>query len=340
MRSTAKINHKILLVDVDSKIPNLALMKISTHHKSLSDGVDIIRLGFDGYPTKKKIKIVDGAGYDLVYASCIFTVNKDVFEIVNCDDIEVGGTGVCLDYDLPNYIDDLSEDYGIYPDNNISYGFITRGCVRNCYFCFVPKKEGLITFYKNWQDIVKTNFKYTDFLDNNFLAYKEHRKILQELIDNRIRFKFNSGLDIRFLTEENAKLLSLCNYVGEFIFAFDDKKDDEIITNKFNLFKKFVPRDWGTKFDIYCNPAMPLKDIVYRIEWCRSNKALPYIMRDKTCWDSQYNTFYIDLAAYCNQPGIFKKMNFEQFLNKRHFGKNSKNRIESSLTLWNDNFAS
>ena len=51
---------KILLVDVDSKIPNLALMKISTYHKNQNDTVDIIRLNFDGYPTKKKMKIVDG----------------------------------------------------------------------------------------------------------------------------------------------------------------------------------------------------------------------------------------------------------------------------------------
>lgn len=315
-------------------------MKISTYHKSLNDGVDIIKLGFDGYPSKKKINFVNAKGYDRVYASCIFTVNKNAFQIVNCNNIKIGGTGIRLDYNLPSYIDSMSEDYSIYPGNKIAYGFITRGCIRNCYFCFVPKKEGLITFYRNWKNIVKTDFKYTDFLDNNFLAYNGHKKILQELIDNKIRFKFNSGLDIRLLNEENARLLSQCNYVGEFIFAFDDKKDDETITNKFNLFKKFVPRDWGTKFDIYCNPTMPLKDIIYRIEWCRSNEALPYIMRDKSCWNSCYNTFYIDLAAYCNQPGIFKKMSFEQFLQKRHTSKNSKTRIDSSLSLWNDNFAS
>ena len=30
---------KILLIDVDSKIPNLALMKISAYHKSIGDAV-------------------------------------------------------------------------------------------------------------------------------------------------------------------------------------------------------------------------------------------------------------------------------------------------------------
>lgn len=330
---------KILLVDVDSKIPNLALMKISTYHKSLNDIVDIIKLGFDGYPVKKKTKSVDARGYNRVYASCIFTVNKDVFEITNCNNIKIGGTGVSLDYNLPDYIDCLSEDYSLYPNNNISYGFITRGCVRNCYFCFVPQKEGKIRFYRKWQDIVKDKFKYTDFLDNNFLAYKNHKIILQELIDKNIKFKFNSGLDMRLIDSENSELLSRCNYWSEFIFAFDDIKDENIINKKFSIFKKFISRDWATKFDIYCNPNMPLKDVIYRINWCRSNKALPYIMRDKSCWDSQYKYFYTDLASYCNQPGLFKNMPFEKFLYERNNkSKNHQSRVDFSLTLWNDNF--
>lgn len=33
------MNKKILLLDIDSTIPNLALMKISAHHKKLGDDV-------------------------------------------------------------------------------------------------------------------------------------------------------------------------------------------------------------------------------------------------------------------------------------------------------------
>jgi len=321
---------KILLVDVDSKIPNLALMKISTYHKGFNNDVDIIKLGFDGYPTHKKEKIVDATDYDRVYASCIFTVNKDYFKIINCDYIKIGGTGVDLNYNLPDFVDSLEEDYSLYPENNDSYGFITRGCIRNCYFCFVPKKEGKLVEYRNWQNITK--HKNTYFLDNNFLAYNNHKKVLQELVDNKIHFQFNQGLDIRLIDEENAKLFSETKYIGEFIFAFDDIKYEKMVEKGLNIFKKYNERDWNTKFFVYCHPDMPLHDIIYRIEWLRNHKALPYIMRDKACWESENNEFYVDLAAYCNQPNIFKKMDWKEFLNKRH---TKQDRINLSLDLWN-----
>ena len=57
---------------------------------------------------------------------------------------------------------------------------------------------------------------------------------------------------------------------------------------------------------------MPLDEIVYRIEWCREHEALAYIMRDKNCWDSPNYEFYVDIASYCNQPSIFKKMDLKE----------------------------
>jgi len=319
---------KILLVDVDSKIPNLALMKISTYHKNQNDTVDIIRLNFDGYPTKKKMKIVDGMRYDIVYASCIFTVNTDAFQIINCDNVNIGGTGVSLDCDLPGHIDCLLEDYSIYPENNISYGFITRGCIRNCSFCFVPKKEGSLILYRNWKNIVK--HKTVKFLDNNFLAYAEHKTILKELIDHNIRFQFNQGLDIRLIDDENACLLAKSNYLGEFIFAFDYVKMEELILDKLALFKKYAPKDWNSKFFVYVHPDMDIvEDIVYRIEVLRKTRSLPYIMRDQSCWTNSNADFYVDIAAYCNQPAIFKKMPFDIFIKKRH-PKNPHRALKSS----------
>lgn len=50
---------QVLLINVDSTIPNLALMKLSTYHKSIGDSV-----GFN---------ITDP---DIVYASVIFSWNS------------------------------------------------------------------------------------------------------------------------------------------------------------------------------------------------------------------------------------------------------------------------
>ena len=83
---------------------------------------------------------------------------------------------------------------------------------------------------------------------------------------------------------------------------------------------------------VYIHPDMPISDTVNRIKWLKKNKILAYIMRDISCWESVYNYFYVDVCAYCNQPNIYKKMDFELFLEKRH---TDKKRISSSLKIWN-----
>lgn len=308
---------KILLVDVDSKIPNLALMKLSAYHKSIGDSVEISKLAFNGYSKKHNPKNVNAKNYDKVYVSCVFTNNKENFIIKNCFDILVGGTGINLETVLPNYIDSFEEDYSIYPENDISYGFITRGCIRDCPFCFVPDKEGKLHFYRDWKQIVKHD--KVKFLDNNFLAYPDHKKILKELIDANIRFQFNQGLDIRLLDDENAYLLSKAKYFGDYIFAFDYVKMEKLIIEKLMLFKSHFSPKWRTKFFVYVHPSMDIiNDVIYRIETLRNNYALPYVMRHESCWESENREFYIDLAGYCNQPILFKRMSFASYVNAKH----------------------
>lgn len=69
------------LIDVDSKIPNLALMKLSTYYKSIGETVEFVQ---------------EGKEYEKIFASSIFTRSKSVCEdLVKKyeDKIEIGGTG-------------------------------------------------------------------------------------------------------------------------------------------------------------------------------------------------------------------------------------------------------
>ena len=169
-------------------------------------------------------------------------------------------------------------------------------------------------------------------MDNNILAYEGHKEILKELRDKKVKCQFNQGLDIRKIDDENAKLLSELNYFGEYYFAFDDLKIEPIILGKLEIINKYITKDWKLKMFLYCNPNMDLvKDVVYRVEFCNNHKILPYLMRDQTCWDSENNEFYIDLCAWCNQPGLFKKMTFEEFMQKR---TNNEDRRKSSIALY------
>ena len=98
--------------------------------------------------------------------------------------------------------------------------------------------------------------------------------------------------------------------------------------------KKYISKPWKLKFYIYYHPSMELKQLFDRVEWCRKNECLPYVMRDIECWDCENKDFLIDYAAYCNQPGMFKKLSFEQFLLKRH---KNKARIQNSLKTFKAN---
>ena len=318
---------KILLIDIDSKIPNIALMKLSSYYKKQENSVDLITLNSSYYPNRKKRKIVDVEGYDKVFASTIFFDNYKYVDILN-GNVEYGGTGYSITKKLPPEIEKRSPDYSIYPDNDISYGFITRGCIRKCSFCVVPEKEGKIYQENKIEDIVK--HKKVKFLDNNILSFNNHYEILQELIDKKIRCQFNQGLDIRLLNNRNAELLNKMNYMGGYIFAFDNIKDEKLINKKVELFKKYVNKDWKLKFFLYCHPEMDLKeDVYYRIMWCKKNKLLPYLMRDISCWNNENNHLYIDLASWANQPRCFKKLTFSEYLHKR----TSPDRMKKDLIL-------
>lgn len=121
---------KVLLVDADSKIPNLALMKIAQYHKSQGDTV--------GFGVNNP---------DKIYCSIVFKKNRhsaDGLRFLYPDaELDIGGSGYSLEKKLPDDIESLSPDYSIYPDCDSYYGFTTRGCIRRCHFCIVNKKEGL-----------------------------------------------------------------------------------------------------------------------------------------------------------------------------------------------------
>lgn len=319
---------KILLVNVDSRF-NLAIRRMYNYFK---DDHEVVMkdLGLDGYPNRKKV-VVDASEYDKVYSSNIFEINQNRFEIVGCNNIVYGGIGsVDPNLKLPVEIENTEPFY--YPEEDISYGFITRGCIRNCFFCKVPKYEGKLKVYNSLESIIK--HKKVKFLDNNILAYDKHMEVFKYLIENNIRCEFNQGLDFRLINEDNAKLLSELNYMGEYIFAFDDPKYQPLLEKQLKIIKKYILKDWKVKFYIYQNKDMDIGLLINRVEWCRKNKCLPYVMRDINCWDSKERNFYIDYAAYCNQASFFKSIDFETFLNKRH---KKQERIKESLKIYNDN---
>lgn len=315
---------RILLINVDSRF-NLAIRRMYAYFTEQGHDVEVRDLGLSGYPHKRRV-CIDADEFDKVYVSNIFDNNAERVTIENCDDVTFGGIGSRNPHlRLPPEIEATAPYY--FPDEDTSYGFITRGCIRQCWFCKVPKYEGKLKVYNTVEDIVK--HKKVKFLDNNILAYPGHMDVFRWLLDHPdIKCEFNQGLDFRLVNDENLDALSRLNYMGAYIFAFDEPKYQPLLEKKLKLMKKYISRPWALKFYIYYHPDMSITELIERTEWCRQHECLPYIMRDHACWECEpeKKEFLIDWAAYCNQANMFKKLTFDQFLDKRHTNQERKNR--------------
>lgn len=69
---------KILLIDVDSLIPNLALIQISAYHKLKGDQIKLINYSIKTRKQRSMSLDIFGFDADRAYISCIFTMNKEV----------------------------------------------------------------------------------------------------------------------------------------------------------------------------------------------------------------------------------------------------------------------
>lgn len=327
---------RVLLVDVDSTIPNLALMRISSFHKNKGHRVELVRCNVSYYKNKRNSTGLKVTAYDKVYVSAVFKGTIDSVQIFSDkDNVTFGGTGIDLKINLPCSIEACDPDYSIYPENDTAYGFISRGCNRKCYFCVVPQKEGRVHQVEYDLNRIIGGFKKVKFMDNNFLQLPNHLDLLSQLAEKKIKCQFNQGLDIRLITEENSIALSKLSYLGDYIFAFDDWGYRRAVARKMELLKWIKP--WRAKFFVYVHPDMPMSDTVKRIEFLKERKMLPYVMRDESCWESENSDFYIDLASYANQPSVFRKMEFWQYLQLRHsrgVGQSNVARIVKSTVLY------
>lgn len=203
-----------------------------------------------------------------------------------------------------------------------SIGFLTRGCIRQCSFC-VNKGEHAILPYSELDDFVDDSRPFIYLWDDNFLCYKNWKKLLQKLIDRGKPFQFRQGLDERILNDERAEMLNKAQYHGDFIFAFDQWKDRDLIEGKLKIWKRHCPTK-TTKFYLFCGYELTanddkkiFNDVYYlfrRIQILMSFGCLGYVMRHADYGNHRLGNIYTQVARWCNQPQFYKKMSFEEFV--------------------------
>lgn len=327
---------KIAIIDADligkkkHRFPNLACMKISGYYKELDNDV-ALRTDY------KNLDI-----FDKVFVSKVFTDTPIDEDILSLPNVEYGGTGFFYDKapKLPDEIERHMPDYHLYDEwvqekiknggnrNDFKYyldysiGFMTRGCFRQCEFC-VNKNYKKVSVHSSLDEFVDTRRKKICLLDDNFLGCPSWKDMLLELQNTGKPFQFKQGLDERLLTDEKCEILFKSKYDGDYIFAFDNVEDYDLIERKLKLIREYT--DKIPKFYTFCGfdrndkwDADFWKDDLWalwqRIELLMNNKALPYIMRFNRYKESPYRGTYINLAAWCNQPNAFKKKSYREFV--------------------------
>ena len=229
---------RILILQLDGDLPNIALMRIAAHHRALGD--EIVFRNRHG----ARRELWDAP--DRVYASAIFEKTRPRVEQLRQDfpDAIVGGTGVDVASTLESLgITTLEQDYSIYPDFSASIGFLQRGCRLRCSFCVVGRKEGKMraeqTVYNLWRG--EPWPRHLHLLDNDFFGNPEWRERAAEIREGGFKVCFSQGINARLIDAEAAAAIAGLDYRDSkferrYIYtAWDNRKDEEILFRGLNL---------------------------------------------------------------------------------------------------------
>lgn len=290
----------VALVDVDGhNFPNLALMKLSAWHKAQGDSVEWYSPLF-GRPDK-------------IYASKVFTFTPDYTDYAPGHPEPVrGGTGYDATVKLPDTVERMSPDMSIYPQYDYIIGFLTRGCVRHCPWCVVPRKEGGIKVANDIRDIAHDG-KDVVLLDNNFLAADELfvADQLTCIARQKIRIDFNQGLDARLVTPENAKLLAACKWIRFIRFSCDTSAMIEPIRRAVSLI-----RETGCKREIFCYMLVQdVQEAEQRLHALVDLGVTPFTQPYRDFTNGETTKEQRDFARFANIKGgkLCLKMKFKDY---------------------------
>ncbi len=245
----------ILLVEPDyyTRYPPLGLMKLASYHRSQGNQVKLVRGTNDDIsfnpdkieitslftyawkPVHKAIEfyhfLFPNAKINVggIYASLMSEHIKSVYPYV---DVHIGLCETAEQY-MPAY--DILKDVEKWTDWNSSILFTSRGCIRNCPFCAVPKIEGeMRSILTDVENYVHDGHKQVILWDNNFLASPDWKEVLENLQEIGLKIDFNQGLDARLIDEEKAKMLASLK-MPTVRMAYDWIGEKNIIKNAVNL---------------------------------------------------------------------------------------------------------
>ena len=289
----------IALYDVDSKIPNLALMKLSAFHKS--QGCEVVP--YDP---------LFASEYDKIYASKVFGYSDS--SLLDPDKMEIGGSGISLDKNLPPEVEAMIPDYSFYnyPHN---IGFAMRGCRFKCAFCVVPQKEGKPKTANNIEQIwTQRDSDFLVLLDNDFFGNPLWKDRIEEIRELDLRVNFSQGMNIRIITEEQAEALASIRFSNingtkkQAYFAWDQPKDEKLINRGIDRCIEAGIKPYQMAFYVLIGFDSTHEEDMHRVTWLRERGCDPYVMP----YD-RADTYQKRFARWVNHKAIFKSVTWSDY---------------------------
>lgn len=186
--------------------------------------------------------------------------------------VRAGGPAVELNPDVMQGVAVTMGKASALPYHNPNATFTSRGCIRKCPFCAVPRIEGDLIELADWE--VKPIV-----CDNNLLACS--RRHFDDVID-RLKpipdVDFNQGLDARLLSNYHADRLAELD-LRVVRLAWDDTRNEKSFLSAFQRLRNagFPAKRIRVYVLIGFNDTP--KDALYRLETIRELKAWPNPMR-------------------------------------------------------------
>jgi len=307
----------VRLTQLDGKLPNFALMRLSGFHKARGDAVHFSRSPY---------RRMDEPDYGAVYGSTIFDYSRKHVEAFRREFPEalIGGTGVDPEGKLKveSVIGDYDGvDYDHWPDFTASLGFSQRGCRFKCTFCVVPGKEGkpvpVSEIAPIWRGAPYP--KHIHLLDNDFFGVPKvvWKSRLAEIREGKFKVCFNQGINIRVITDEIAVDLASIKFTDDsfkrsrLYTAWDSIGDEALFFRGVDRLRAvgIKPSSLMVYMLTGDDPDETWASIFHRFNRMRELKIKPYIMTKDRRRER------LPLGGYNGNIGHQRLMDFQRWVN-------------------------
>ena len=248
---------------------------------------------------------------------------------LSLDDYEFGADDL-----IGTPIEELVPDYGILDDVDYSYpvqdayfGYASRGCVRKCSFCGVPKLEGaqreMPPLTNLVEEVTKRHGEKKDLvlMDNNITASTRYREVIAEIRDLgftpgakltrdgerpiKRRVDFNQGVDARILAKSEMFLREMSTIcISPLRIAFDhigvrkvyEKSIRMAADNQITSLSNYMLYNFmDTPADLYQRMRLNIdlnEELGVRI-WSFPMRYQPVTLKDRSHVGEKWNRYYL-----------------------------------------------